>query len=184
MESNKPETPEYGFERRSEPRFEVELPLEYRRAGAPRLRPGHTVNFSEDGFMLSVSEQMEAGEEFEVKVYFTSSSGLVTVAAVAKVVWEDTDAEEDGYYRFGVRYVDIPAADKETLKTFLNIYADPHQAGAEIKPRAESPFKPRKPSTPEQPGRMDEVRPMQPFLKRLISLGGRVLGESRRLVGL
>jgi hypothetical protein len=146
MESNKPETPEYTFERRSKPRFEVELPLEYRRVGAPKFHPGHTVNFSEDGFMLSVSEQMEAGEEFKVKIYFTSSSGLVTIRAVAEVVWADTGAEEDGHYRFGARYVDISAADKEILGAFLNIYADPHQAEVKIRPQAESPFNPIKPS--------------------------------------
>ena len=179
MENNKPETPEYAFERRTEPRFEVELPLEYGRAGEPRLRPGHTLNFSEDGFMLLVSERMEVGEELEVKIYFSSSSGLVTVAAVAKVAWADTDAKGDGYYRFGVRYIGISAADKETLKAFLNMYADPHRAGAEINPRAESPFRPSKPPTPEQPGRAAEAPPMLAFLKRLIALGGWAMGKAR-----
>jgi hypothetical protein len=89
MESDKPATPQYTFERRRHPRLMVELPVEYRRAGASRLRPGHTINFGEDGFMISVSEQMEAGEDLEMKIYFTSSSGLVTIAVVVKVIWEE-----------------------------------------------------------------------------------------------
>jgi len=177
MESYKPGNPTHIPERRSEPRFEVELPLEYRRASALKFRPGHTLNFSEDGFMLSVSEQMEEGEDLEVKVYFTSSSGLVTVSAVAEVVWVDTDGEEDGFYRFGVRYLDISAADKETLEAFLSIYADPNRAGAEIKPRA-SPFRPGKHSAPERPGRAAEAPPMRGFFKRLIGIGWRAMGKA------
>jgi hypothetical protein len=177
MESHKPENPAHTAERRSEPRFEVGLPIEYRRAGASRFRHGHTLNFSEDGFMLLLSERMEEGEEIEVKIYFTSPSGLAAVAAIAEVVWSEADAEEDGYYRSGVRYLDIPAAGKETLEEFLGMYADPNRASAEIKPRA-SPSRPGKLPTPERPGPTAEAPPAPAFLKRLISLGWRAMAKA------
>jgi hypothetical protein len=178
MESDKLATHQYPFERRGQPRFMVELPVEYRRAGASRLRPGYTINFSEDGFMFSVSEQMEAGEDLEMKIYFTSSAGLVTIAAVVKVIWADTDDKEEGYYRFGVRYVDISTADKETLNAFLNMYADPNQVAAKLKPRVGSLLNPSKPSAPEQRGRpLAAILAILPFLKGLLGYGRRAMGK-------
>jgi len=180
MENDKPATHQYIFERRRHLRFMVQLPVEYRRAGSSRLRPGYTINFSEDGFMISVSEQMDAGEDLEMKIYFTSSSGLVTIAAVVKVIWADTDARESGYYRFGVCYVDISTADKETLKAFLSMYADPNQAAVEMKPRAGSVLNPSKPSAPEQRGRPSAaILAILVFLKGLLDYGRRAMGKGR-----
>ena len=180
MESDKPEPPQYTYERRKHQRFLVELPVEYRRAGASRPRPGHTINFSEDGFMLLVSEQMEAGEDLEIKIYFSSSPGLVTIAAVVKVIWADTDAKEKGYYRFGVCYVDISTADKETLKAFLSMYADPNQGPVELKPRAETVFNPTQPSAPEPRGRpFAAILAILAFLKCFLGDGKREMRKGR-----
>jgi hypothetical protein len=180
MESDKPAIPQYIFERRRHPRFMVQLPVEYSRAGASRFRPGYTIDFSEDGFMIAVSEQMETGEDLEMKLYFASTSGLVTIAAVVKVIWADTDAKEAGYYRFGVRYADISTADKETLKAFLSMYADPNQAAVEMKPRAGSILNPSKLSAPEQRGRpLAAILAILAFLKGLLGYGRRAMGKGR-----
>ena len=58
MEKDKLESPHFTVERRNRARFLVELPVEYRRANDSRIRPGHTVNFNEDGLMISLSEPM------------------------------------------------------------------------------------------------------------------------------
>jgi hypothetical protein len=136
MEKDKAASPQFAFERRNHPRFLVELPVEYRRANDSSFHPCHTINFSEDGFMVAVSEQMKIDEELEMKIYFSSS--LNAVAAIVKIAWVDTEVDEDGYYRFGVSFVNISPMDMETLKGFLSLYADPHQASAEMKPQAGS----------------------------------------------
>ena len=139
MENDNAENLQFTFERRKHPRFMVELPVEYRRSSDSKFRPGHTVNFSEDGFMILVSEQVEIGASLEMKIYFSSASGLVTIAAIVKVIWADIQAKEGIYYRIGVSYADISPADMENLKGFLNMYADPHQVPAELKPPSKSP---------------------------------------------
>jgi hypothetical protein len=96
---------------------------------------------------------MKMGEGLEMKIYFSSASGLVTITAIVKVIWADIEANEGGYYRLGVRYVDVSPRDMESLKGFLNIYADTHRVAAELNPRAENVFKTSKPSAPESPGR-------------------------------
>ena len=118
MEKDKAEPLQFTLERRRHPRFLVEPPIEYRRANDSRIRPGHTVNFSEDGLMVSVSEQMEIGEQLEMKIYFSSGSSLITIAAIVKIAWVDMEAKEDGYYRFGVSFVNISPVDRERLKEF------------------------------------------------------------------
>ena len=68
MEEDKAKNPHLTHERRRHPTFLVELPVEYRRANESRAHPGHTVNFSEGGFVVSVSEQMDIGEKLEMKI--------------------------------------------------------------------------------------------------------------------
>jgi hypothetical protein len=180
LEKDKPESPQFIFERRKHPRFLVELPVEYRRANDSRVRPGHTINFSEDGLMISVSEQMEIGEQLEMKIYFSSGSSLITIEAVVKIAWVDVEIKEDGYYRFGVRFVNISPVDMERLTGFLNLYADPNQAPVELKSPAGGRLNPRMPSAPERPGRPPAPNPppLTP-LKRLLGLARWAMGKGK-----
>ena len=130
METDKGASPHFSCERRRHPRFLVKLPVEYRWANDSIMRPGHTENFSEEGLMVSVSERMDTGEKLEMKIYFTLASGLITIAAIVKIAWVDTEAR-DGY-RVGVSFVDISPVDMEKLKGFLNLYGDPPQAPPEL----------------------------------------------------
>jgi hypothetical protein len=179
MEKDKAEPLQFTLERRRHPRFLVELPVEYRRANDPRIRPGHTLNFSEDGLMVCVSDQMEIGENLEMKIYFSSGSGFVTIPATVKVVWADIDVKEDGYYCFGMNFLNISPVDKGFLQEFLKIYADPHQTNAEIKSLAGNRLNASKSSVSEQPRQPSAVThpPLTPF-RRLPNLGRRVIGKS------
>ena len=180
MEKDKVESPHFTVERRNRPRFLVELPVEYCRANYSRIRPGHTVNFNEDGLMVSVSEQMEIGEEMEMKIYFNSGSSLITIEAAVKIAWVDVEIKEDGYYRFGVSFVNISSVDMERLKEFLTLYADPNQAPVELKPPAGGCLNPSKPSAPEHPELPPAANPalLTPF-RRLLSLGRWAMGKGK-----
>ena len=180
MEEDKAKNPHFTSERRRHPRFLVELPVEYRRANDSRTHPGHTVNFSEGGFMVSVSQQMEMGEKLEMKIYFSPDSSLITIAAIVKIAWVDIEAKNDGYYRFGVNFVNIQPEDMERLKGFLSLYANPHQAPAELKSAGGSRLNPGKPSAPEHPERRPAENPsiLTPF-KRLLDLGKFALGKGK-----
>jgi hypothetical protein len=180
MENDKAERPQFAFERRMHPRFMVELPVEYRRSTDSRLRPGHTVNFSEEGLMVLVSEQIEMGESLAMKIYFSNTSGLVTIAATVKVIWADTEPKENGYYRFGMRYVDISPTDMKSLKGFLNMYADPHQAAVGLNSRAGSPFNTGKTSAPERPAQtIAKIPAILVIFKSILALGRRAMGKGR-----
>jgi hypothetical protein len=151
MKKDEVENPHLTGERRNRARFLVELPVEYRRADNSRIRPGHTVNFNEDGLMVLLSEPMEIGEQLEMKIYFSSGSSLITIEAVVKIVWMDAEIKEDGYYQFSVSFINISPADRERLTGFLNLYADPNQAPVEMKFPAGGRLNPRYPSSPRTP---------------------------------
>ena len=180
MEKDKVESLHFTLERRKHPRFLVELPVEYRRANDSRVRPGHTVNFSEDGLMVLVSEQMEIGEQLEMKIYFSSGSSLITIAAIVKIAWVDIEVKEDGYYRFGVSFVNISPVDKERLTGFLNLYADPNQTPVELKSPAGGRLNPSRPCAPERPGRPPAPNPppLTP-LKWLLGLARWAMGNGK-----
>ncbi len=180
MEKDKAEPLQFTLERRKHPRLPVELPVEYRRENDSRTRPGYTVNFSEDGLMVSVSEQMEIGEQLEMKIYFSSGSSLISIAAIVKIAWVDMEIKEDGYYRFGVSFVNISPVDRERLKGFLTLYADPNQASAELKPPAGGRLNPSRPSAPEYPGGPPAASPppLTP-LKKLFGLARCAKGKGR-----
>jgi hypothetical protein len=180
MEEDKVKNPLFTVERRNRPRFLIELPVEYIRANDSRIRPGHTVDFSEDGFMVTVSEQMEIGEQLRMKIYFSSGLSFITIEAVVKIVWVDKEIKEDGYDRFGVRFVHISPADRERLTGFLNLYGDPNQAPVKLKSPAGGRLNPRKPFALEQPGGPPaaEPPPLTP-LKKLLGLAGWAMGKRK-----
>ncbi len=122
----------------------------------------------------------EIGEQLEMKIYFSSGSSLLTIEAVVKIAWVDVEIKEDGYYRFGVRFVNISPVDMERLTGFLTLYADPNQAPVELKSPAGGRLNPRKPSAPERPGRPPAPNPppLTPF-KRLLSLGRWATGKGK-----
>jgi len=110
------------FERRKYPRFNGGLPVEYRRADSPRIYFGHTVNISEGGLMILASESLKVGERLEMKVYFSSVSGLVTFKAIVRVVWSDAEDHKRDYYQLGVSYVSIFPEGMDNFKLFLALF--------------------------------------------------------------
>jgi c-di-GMP-binding flagellar brake protein YcgR len=105
--------PRYGIanlERRRYRRFPVRLPIEYYRADSP---------ISEDGLQILFPEQMEIGQNLNLKLFFSSGSELNTIETLAEVVWINTQlGEGEKHYRSGVRFINISPEDVTKLKNF------------------------------------------------------------------
>jgi c-di-GMP-binding flagellar brake protein YcgR len=125
MESDKPASLHNIVERRRHPRYLIQLPLDYRKVGNPKMYPGHTVNISEGGLMLSGPGRIEVGEELELRIYYSSKPSFGIIPAIVKVVWTQNDPKEIGKYRFGASFINISPRDKEALKVFLRDHASP-----------------------------------------------------------
>ena len=124
MEKEEKESkPRFGtanFERRKHPRLSVNLPVEYWQLNNPKSHPGRTVDISEGGLLLYISEEIEIGQNLRIKLFFDSGLKLKTIEAQVQVVWKDFRLGKDGYYRIGVRFVDISPEDMEKLRSFVS----------------------------------------------------------------
>ena len=119
-----PRSPVLDFEGRNYPRFSVGLPIEYCRTNTSQYHPGHTVNLSEGGWMVALPEQIAIGEKLKIKLFFSSGPDLNIIETVVQVVWADIQVMEDGYFRFGLNFVDISLEDMKRLKSFIDLYTN------------------------------------------------------------
>jgi c-di-GMP-binding flagellar brake protein YcgR len=111
-------------ERRRHPRFSVTLPIEYWQIDKSKSRPGRTIDVSEGGLLLRLSEPIEIGQVLGLTLFITSGSVLDAIEALAQVevVWKDTNAGKDGDYRVAVKLVYISPEDMDKFKNFLNTF--------------------------------------------------------------
>jgi hypothetical protein len=114
--------PHYGiinFEKRRQPRFNVDLPVEYARSSLV-VKHGRVANASESGLLVYFPEKMEVGQHLSLKIFFSIGAELNTIETLTEVVWTDIDLGKDwGDYRTGLKFVDISAEDMEKLKYFV-----------------------------------------------------------------
>ena len=175
--------PPVGFERRKHPRFSVGLPIEYCRMTSSKTRPGHTVNVSEDGLMVSLSEQIDIGENLDMRLYFSWGADLNTITTIVQVIWVANEEKEDGHYRYGVNFIDISPEDMDRLKSFLDLYAAP-KTPAEFKSSVGGCLNPHKVSPPNVSRHPAKDNPLTfSSLKRLFSLGKWTNGKKREVEG-
>jgi len=116
---SKPHLGTVNFERRKRPRLSVALPVEYWQSDNPTSHPGRTADIGEGWLLLYISEEIEIGQNLRVKLFLDSAKSK-TIEAQARIVWKDSRLRKDGYYRIGVRYVNISLKDREKLRIFLN----------------------------------------------------------------
>jgi c-di-GMP-binding flagellar brake protein YcgR len=122
--TNKQETKSHvgvvNFERRRNPRFSLDLPIEYQLI-PPTLRyTGRVLNASEGGLLVYLPQQVEIGQHLIIKLFFASGSHLHSIEVVAEVVWMDIHLGKDwGDYRCGVKFINISSDDRSKLENFL-----------------------------------------------------------------
>jgi hypothetical protein len=119
------ETMEGSFnnkERRSHPRFIIDLPLEYRDMDGSCLRGGIVVNVSEGGLLIETVRDIPVGTELNITVLFPKGFELANLKVVAKIVrkepyWKE-DLKGDSYwkgYQYGSEFIQILEEDRWKL---------------------------------------------------------------------
>jgi c-di-GMP-binding flagellar brake protein YcgR len=109
-----------NLERRRNPRFSIDLPIEYQLIPPTLNYTGRVLNASEGGLLVYLPQQTEIGQRLIIKLFFASGSHLNSIEVVAEVVWMDMHLGKGwGDYRCGVKFIDISSDDLIKLKTFL-----------------------------------------------------------------
>ena len=112
-----------NFKTRRHPRFLINLPIKYWRRDLSDSHISRTVDVSEGGLMVSLPEPIEIGRDLRLNLFYAHSpSELSTIEALVQVVWRDVQVNKDGYYKTGVKFVNISAGDLDRWKHFLNTF--------------------------------------------------------------
>ena len=113
-------------ERRSHPRFIVDLPLEYRDMNDSRLRGAIVVNVSEGGLLIETVRDIPVGTELNITVLFPKGFRLDDLKVVAKIVRKEPYWKEDWKgnqywegYRYGLELIQILEEDRWKLNFLL-----------------------------------------------------------------
>jgi len=114
-------------EKRSYPRFIIDLPLEYRITDVPCLRGGIVVNASEGGFLIETTRDIPVGTELNVTVLFPKGFELADFRVLAKIVWKELYYKEDMKgdqcwkgYQYGLEFIQILKQDRWKLDLLLS----------------------------------------------------------------
>jgi hypothetical protein len=109
-----------NFEMRRYPRYAIDLPIEYWRVNSPVGHSGRTINASEGGLMLYLSEQVEIGHHLRLVVMIRSDANFETIQLLCQVVWMDIQWDgRGGDYRCGVKILEIAPEDLKRLKEYI-----------------------------------------------------------------
>ena len=113
-------------ERRSHPRFIIDLPLEYRDRDESCLRGGIVVNVSEGGLLIETVRDIPLGTELNIAVLFPKRFELANFKVVAKIVRKEPYWKEDWRgnqywegYRYGLEFIQILEEDRWKLNILL-----------------------------------------------------------------
>ena len=111
-------------EKRDQPRFTVELPFDYSRVDNEETW-GIATDASEGGLLVYLHEVVEKGTLLNIEILFGKGSGLITIKAIAKVIWCDLAAKEAwGEYRYGVEFQSFSKGSLDQLKLLLKETAE------------------------------------------------------------
>ncbi|MGZ3493430.1 MAG: PilZ domain-containing protein [Thermodesulfobacteriota bacterium] len=106
-------------ERRRDPRFTLELPMDYSIESVDRYG-GVAANASKGGLLVYLPEAIVVGTSLRIEILFAKESELNSIRAIAKVVWSDLAPREIwGEYRYGLEFESFQEGDLQKLKRLL-----------------------------------------------------------------
>ena len=114
-------------ERRSHPRFVVDLSLEYREMGDSCLRGGIVIDVSEEGLLIETVRDIPVGTELNVTILFPKGSELANFKVLTKIVrkkpyWKE-DSKGNRYwegYQYGLEFIQILEENRWKLDLLLS----------------------------------------------------------------
>jgi len=108
-------------EKRKHPRFNLDLPLDYRVTDAPHVKGALVINASESGLLVHSNKDLPIGTKLRVAVIFPDGFKLANFEVFAEIVWKDIHwAENREGYQFGLKFIHILDEDHRKLKQLLD----------------------------------------------------------------
>jgi len=104
-------------EKRKQPRFYLNLPIEFRVMNAQHVLGAMIVNASETGLLVQSPNNVPAGTKLNIVVLFSKGFELANLEVLAEVVWTKTQSHEGRQgYELGLKFIQISEEDRQKLK--------------------------------------------------------------------
>ena len=117
----------FVIEKRRDPRYKVELPLDYSPINAKENYRGTIANANKGGILVYLPERLEIGDLFRIKIFFPMDTVLSTIQAIAKVVWVDSATQKNaGEYRYGLQLQSFLKGDFNKFRELLKEVGHAH----------------------------------------------------------
>lgn len=107
-------------ERRRFPRVRADFGVQYKikNSDSPAIK-AVSVNISEKGIMIKISEKLDIGAKLELKI--TLPSPHVIISSLGQVIYvSDNYWDEYPPYRCGVEFLELKMKDRKSIKRFIN----------------------------------------------------------------
>ena len=110
----------FVIEKRRDPRYKIELPIDYSHINEKENYRGTIANANEGGILVYLPERLEVGGLFRIKIFFPMETVLSTVQVIAKVVWVDSAIQKTaGEYRYGLQLQSFLKGDLNKFRKLL-----------------------------------------------------------------
>ena len=120
VNGSEPKKGVFAIERRRNPRFHLELPLDYSRITDKENYRGKVADANEGGILVYLPEKFEIGDLFKIKIFLSRQSELTSIEAIAKVVWADSAARKSaGEHRYGLHLQSFYKGDLQKFRELL-----------------------------------------------------------------
>ncbi len=107
-------------EKRRHPRFQLNLPIEFRVMNAPHVRGAMIVNASETGLLIQSPNGVPAGTRLNIAVLFSKGFELANFEVLAEVVWTKPYLHEGKQtYELGLKFIQMLEEDRQKLEHLL-----------------------------------------------------------------
>jgi len=117
----------FVIEKRRDPRYKVELPLDYSPINAKENYRGTIANANKGGILVYLPERLEIGDLFRIKIFFPMDTVLSTIQAIAKVVWVDSATQKTaGEYQYGLQLQSFLKGDFNKFRELLKEVGHAH----------------------------------------------------------
>jgi len=108
-------------EKRGYPRILVNVPVDFNRIDKSKGSSGLVMNASETGLMIQSFKDLSIGERIRIEVLFLKELEMMSLSAVAEIVWKDIYLWDDwDGYQYGLKFTQISNENNSKLKLLLS----------------------------------------------------------------
>jgi hypothetical protein len=110
-------------ERQKQPRYVIDLPLNFKMTESPDIYAGLIIDASKEGLQIQAMKDMPIGLKLRIEVFFAMGFQLSTLEGMVQVIWKD-NLDDDAWenclgHKYGLKFVQLSKENRLKFKHLL-----------------------------------------------------------------